>query len=346
MGKPDDTNYPWLGGDPTFTYDKNWQLEIGGVKCAIYQADGDGIIERNDESGRTATVRFICKWNERLDFLAGLLGTVDYSSGAITRQSPFSYPVTDGDQELTFWSRLHCTSVSQITGLHWWTDTTGQLIGDPAVPYWGAYVFAIVTAEFATPLYWLEPDDDTPAFDDLMAQQYVISRIKAGGEVFAPPTGSFVWTAGPDQNNPLIDIHAAHMRTRFELSCTRVRMPIVPMNAIVTAIGSVNQNPVTIGGKAFPKGSILFNNVVPEARSDPVESGIVWDVEYIFLCNAPAGNGQNPQGSPDDPLDWNAFLNTKGDWYTIGTSGAMAPPFRYVDWGPGGADDLFGDSIS
>ena len=45
MGKPDSNSFPFLGGDPTSTFTKDWQLYIGGIPCAIYQAEGEAIKE-------------------------------------------------------------------------------------------------------------------------------------------------------------------------------------------------------------------------------------------------------------------------------------------------------------
>lgn len=351
MGTPNNTQFPWLGGDPTSTYPKDWQLTIGGVKCAVYHAEGDAIIEYNLESGRGARVQFICNWNERIDFMAGLLGTVDYVDGQIIRQNPWAYPVSLPDTELTFPRRTICTEISSVRGIHWWTDNEEDNtdLADEPVPHWGGYVYAIVTAEFTTPPYLIEhpPDDYPVAFNDLLDQTYCITRIKAGGEVLVPPLGSFVWAGGPEAGAPVLIGGAPHMRTRSEISCTRVRMPIYPVNAIQAAIGSVNDKSIIIAGYEYKRGSILFNNVVPELRSDPLESGIIMDLEMIFLANSPAGTGQIAGSDNLDPLDWNYFLNTQGQWQPIYTSGSNKPPFRYVDWGPGGLTcDLFSNTIS
>lgn len=346
MGKPNDTNYPWLGGDPTDTFSKDWKLKINKIPCAIYQAEGDGIIERNDESGRTATVQLICNWNKRIEMISALLGTVDYADGKIVRQDPFSYPVGPNDLIYTFADRLIATSISSIRGMHWWTDTEGEIIGEPAVPYWGAYVWAVLTVEFTSPLYWITEAPGSPSFDDLLQQTYCITKIKAGGEVFAPPTGSFVWAGGGGAGNPLLDVGAAHIRTRSEISCTRIRMPIYPGEAIQAALGSVNDRALTVGDVTYPRGSVLFNNVVPEPRSDPIVNGVVWDLEMVFLANAPAGTGQIAGAASTDPLDWNYFLDPEGNWQPVYTKSTNKPPFKYVDWTPGGANDLFTNTIA
>src|SRR5208282_1937805 len=98
MGTPGNTNYPFLGGDPSGTYPRPWSLIINGVGCAIYQADENGIIESNSETGRQATVVFQCYWNQRADLIAGLLGKIDYAGGAISRTDPFGFPVTANDR--------------------------------------------------------------------------------------------------------------------------------------------------------------------------------------------------------------------------------------------------------
>src|SRR5208282_5835485 len=102
--------------DPTSNFPKDWTLTIGGVQCGIFQADDDAIVESNQETGRAATVRFICNWNDRIGLIAGLLGTVDYndSETTISRNSPFSYPVAGGDQDLIYPNRTICTSISSV----------------------------------------------------------------------------------------------------------------------------------------------------------------------------------------------------------------------------------------
>src|SRR5271157_2632400 len=248
MGSPNLGNFPWLGGDPSLTFPKNWTLLINGIPCGIYQAEDNGIVESNSETGRSATVVFQIYWFQRIQFIAALLGTSNYVLGvlepnSIVRTPPAIYPVSALDQDTTryaatIYGRMICTSITSIRGTHWWTDTTGLYLSTPPIPGWGAYVYALVTAEFTTPLYNIaEPGPFSPGLDDLFGQPYCISKIKSGGEVFAPPTGSFVFAGGMAMGHALLDVGAAHMRTRHEISCTRVRMPIYPVNAITMAIG-------------------------------------------------------------------------------------------------------------
>src|SRR5208282_642838 len=74
MGTPGNTNYPFLGGDPTSTYPRDWTLQIGGVPCGIFLDEGDAVTESNQETGRAATVILQCYWNQRQQAIAGLLG--------------------------------------------------------------------------------------------------------------------------------------------------------------------------------------------------------------------------------------------------------------------------------
>lgn len=315
-------------------YEKDWLLEINGVGCNIY-VDEDGqqghLIERHMENGREATVLFICPWAQRLDLVAGLVGTVDYNGETIERTPPFAYPLSEYDENAGVMpKRLVCTSISDVRGIKWQADADGSVTGTPG---WGGFVFALLTAEFTTPPYLIEQTPGGDSFNDLLGQTYCISKTRTSGEVFSPPTGSYVYAEGTYKGKPLDDVGASRIRCRTEISATRVRMPIMPDETIGSLIGSVNSAPFTVEGTEYPAGSVLFTGANPEPRSDPYSGGLVQDVELTFLANSP-----DPESK--EPLDFNFFLDPSGAWVKV-TTASGDPVFPYDDLGL-----LFQDTIS
>lgn len=331
--------------DPTSDFPKSWLLNINGVQCGVYLGpDGTsgGITQTVGEQGRTATVVFQCYWEDLNDLIAGLVGTVDYIGGTITRTEPFGFPLTTADQandgSKVFPNRTFCTSISSIVGTKWQTDSEGSTVADPPLPGWGRYIFALVTAEFTTPTYLvqdLNPNPSSFEFNDIVLQTYTTSKLRVSGEVFAPPTGSFQFSGGTYSGSPLLDVGASQIRTRFEVSVTRMRMPLVPMQTAGPLLGSVNQDPLLIAGQNFPAETLLFNGINPEPRCDPYNGGIIWDVELQFLGNAPSSS------SGGDPLSWNYFLDPGGNWTKVETSNTHDPVFRLGD-----LNSLFSNTIN
>lgn len=314
-------------------FPKNWNLSINGILCGIYVGpDGNsyGISEGHGPDGRRATVYFQCFWDDREDLVAGLLGTVDYQGNTIIRNDPTAYPLANRDSLAEsgniYPNRMFCTGISSITGTKAWEDETGDNVGQA---FWLGYCYAIVQAEFTCPPYLIEDLDgpgippSDPSFNDLSYQTYCVSNIRVSGEVFSPPTGAFVFASGAFSGNPLLDVGASQIRTRSEITITRVRMPLIPMQTIGPLIGTVNQLPFQVGGQLFPMGSMLFNGINPTPRSDPYNCGIVWDIEHTWLGNSPA----NTNGVV---LDWNYFLDPGGVWSKVTTKGGD-PVFAYAD---------------
>ena len=123
-------------------------------------------------------------------------------------------------------------------------------------------------------------------------------------------------------------------------------MPIIPMNALTEAIGGINQNVFIVSGYRCPPGSVVFNNWNPEPRSDPQSGAIVWDIEMIFLANMPASTGQIGGAASKNMLNWNYFMALDGNWYSVVTTKNNTPLYKYIDFSPGGGDDLFTNTIS
>jgi hypothetical protein len=318
---------------------KNWLLNIGGVPCNIYtdQQGDEAIIESRGDDGFSATVRFQCGWTGRHELAAGLLGTVGYTDGTVIRSEPFQYPLASLDDDRQnpgsmLPARRFCTAIPDVRGTKWQTDFTG---GPSGLEGWGGYVYAIVTAQFSSPPYLIEPlVGGGAAFNDLLNQTYCITKTRVSGEVFAPPTGSFIFGAGTYEGRPLEDIGASQIRCRYELSCTRVRMPIVPIQTIQSLIGSVNQSPIMMGADTIGPGAALFTGANPEPRSDPYNGGIIYDVELTWLVN-----GIDQQSG--ETTDWNQFLDPSGVWEPVIDKVTGEPVFAYLDH-----SQLFSDSIA
>jgi hypothetical protein len=315
-----------------------WILKIGGVPCGIYLGpDGTrGPTETCTAQGRTATVTFQCRWNDRQPLIAGLVGVVGYNRGNILRTPPFEYPFGQDDYasvggDITasiLEKRLLCTAISRVQGTKWATDVEGGEFSTKIG--WGGYTYALVTAEFSTPNYQiLTSNPGTTGFQDPSNNAYTTTRVRASGEILAPPDGALVFAEGPLKGEPLRDVGSAQPRVRLEVNVTRIRMPIIPLQLVEPLIGGVNNEAITFGTYEFKSGSVLFNGVNPEPRTDPYSGGVVWDIEYQFLVNGPVLHfgDTDPQEA-----DWNWFIDPDGDWVLVSFAGTDRVPFPYVDF--------------
>jgi hypothetical protein len=326
---------------------ETWLLQIGETPCNIYTGpDGENAIKESSTSaeGPRATVMFKCLWEDRNDLKAGLLGTVDYQGGSIIRTSPFAYPVSEDDTVVTgglagppqvglFPGRLFCTDVSDISGVKWVCDSDGSITG---LAGWGYYYYAILAAQFTAPPYLQTLSFlNGVAFRDLMAETYCVSKIRVSGEVFSPPTGSYLWVEGGRKGKQVQDAHCGLTRPRYELSVTRVRMPMVPMAVMDSLIGTVNETTLQVGSNTVSPDAALFMGYNVEPRSDPYSGGIVFDIELLWLLNGYI-TSRGADGS------WNWFVDPLGDWSGIASasSDATEPPFDEAEH-----NVLFSDTI-
>ena len=249
---------------------KNFNISVGGVPCTIYVGpDGTsgGIKESHAPDGRRATVYFQCWWKSRFLLIKALLGTVNYSGTTIARVDPFSYPLSATDATIAYADAMFCTSIGEIVGVGPWADALGTTAG---YPDWLSYAYAIVPAEFTCPPYNINGFvSGGVAFTDLAFQSYCVSKTRVAGEVFSPPTGAYIFAGGAFANQPLLDIGASQIRTRLELSCTRVRMPLVPLATIDSLIGTVNSNFFQLSSETFPTGKRPVRGLQPGAAHGP-----------------------------------------------------------------------------
>lgn len=297
------------------------------------------IRERYDPEPQV-TCLFKCGWNDRFAFIQYLLGTVQYTNnGTITRTPPFSYPLPQaqflaGTMKQDRWI---CTSIGEVSGIKWRTDQDGSSTGTN-LEGWGEYDTAIVPATFTVPLWQTSPQGQGAPFCDPFNNSYAVTKIKTSGEVFAPPTGSLFYNAGAYANQPLQDINGAVIRTRDEISITRIRIPILPNTALLACQSGVNNAQFDVGSKKYERGSVLFVSKNVESRPDPTNFGIVFDIEYIFLANAPTQQAN----LINQALDWNYFMDPTGAWVQV-QQNPTSPidVFPYCDF-----STLFSNTIS
>ena len=317
----------------------NWLLTINGVGCNIYTGpDGqDGHLSEDNASdaGRRAKVRFKCAWSDRNKLIAGLVGTVDYRQTTIVRTPPFSYPTAPPDDFNNGGpiraDSMFGTSITDVSGIKWSTDIDGSETG---LQGWGAFTYALVDCEFSSPPYLITPVNGVG--DDLVHQTYCITKLRVNGEVFSPPSGAYQWAEGGFINQPVNDANVGLMRAKYELSVTRVRMPIVPMETLDAMISTVNKVAIKVGTNTITPEAALFLGYNPEPYKDPASGQIVYNIEMLWAINGLV-TSRNADGS------WNWFVDPSGDWSAIVSTGKAnsAPPFSAIDH-----NNLFADNIT
>jgi hypothetical protein len=98
------------------------------------------------------------------------------------------------------------------------------------------------------------------------------------------------------------------LQVHLELELMRHYMPFTVINAIMTISGSVNMNPVQVGDRSFGPEHVLFLMGEISPTADPATGGRLWDIPLRLLCSA--------------NHTWNEFLNEKGVYEIVKTSGA------------------------
>ena len=229
------------GSNPNF---ENWLLEISGVDCNIYTGptgeDGHLVEKTSPDQGRSAFVRFKCNWQDRNDLLAGLVGTVDYVGGTIARTPP----TTTRPRRAT--SRRASSQADvlhggrAIEGRGWKADPDGEVTGTPG---WGYFRYAILDAEYTNPpSSSSRPPGPTPVRVQRPGRRDVRGLEDAGlGRSLQPADGGLRLGQGTREGKPVQDTNVGIIIPRYELSVTRMRMPLVPCQLLDSLIGTVNE---------------------------------------------------------------------------------------------------------
>ncbi len=298
-------------------------FEINGVPVAIYVGnDGEqgGIIEQWSDRGLEVIVYFHCRWEDRIELIRGLRGTVAEVGGDVIRDIlPFALP-QNPLQPMTKWNRWICTGTDNFMPKKFRTDQDGAFTG---LAGWGYYDSVVVPAHFMVTTYFTDPDGSFLQTDPSHFA-FTTTKIRTSGEVFSPPSQVYKFKTAP--NIRVEDIGVGITRVRTEFDVMRHYMPFVPLTNLQTAIGKLNDSPMRFSDFNYPKGSILCSGV---QQSDPygdAASGlIVQDYEYTLIAN-----GQSNE--PDDPpLDWNQYMRPdNGSWDELNDPSGRTP-FRYDD---------------
>lgn len=273
-------------------------LVLGGVPCAI-RTEGDGgqgVTTAFGETGPETTVNLVVPYDGARLVAKALLGYVSASGGNVTYYAPFSNPENPNEV---------CTSIGAWQGIKPVTLPSGWLVYDRVV----------MPARFSVPPW--SPDGTT----DPSGLPFTVTRVKVSAEVFSPPVGSYYYTAGTYNGKPVAESSVGIIRTRAEITITRVRMPVLPLGAMQDFSGVVNDGPITIGDKIYSKGTLLFTGGDPgEPFADPATGDRVWTITLQFLGN--------------DSLDWNAYMDPNGEYQLINSrsDGTGSPPFAYRNY--------------
>ncbi len=307
---------PTLSPSPVF--------EINGVEVAIYVGeDGEqgGIIEQWSDRGLEVLVYFHCRWDDRIELVRGLRGTVALVGNTVIRDIlPFTLP-QPAFQPQTKWNRWICTGTDNFIPKKFRTDVEGDITG---LAGWGYYSSVVVPAHFMVTTYFTNLDQFEDGQVDISGFPYTTTKIRTSGEIFSPP--SQVYKFEKDPRIRVEDIGIGITRVRTEIDITRHYMPNVPLTNLQIAMGKLNDTAMKFADFNYPKGAILCSGV---QQSDPygdAASGlIVQDYEYTLLANGQSNNVDDP------PLDWNQYMRPdNGSWDKLLDPGNN-PPFRYGD---------------
>jgi hypothetical protein len=275
------------------------QLTINGVPVNFRIEDdgGDVIVEKiPGTEPPSASVIFTCDWDQRFQLARGLAGAVSGRIGSIARTPPFAYPDIP---------QLRCVSIDEMRMI---APTVRLADG------WPTAKRCQLTATFGV-FPWGFDSSDPASQNDPSGQPWTTTKFKVSAEVIQPKSGTYAWTAGPDSGKPVPDAELGVMRPRVEISMTRHWMPVVPLLATLTYIGTTNIDPVTIGDTTFVKGSLLLAGVNTEVATDTLGNR-TQEVEYVLLGQA---------------IDFNKLLGSDGLFYLVNSKpdGSGNYPFPY-----------------
>lgn len=272
---------------------------IDGISCEVYTPDdgAQAITETYGPGGPTATMIIKCDWGDRQRVIRRLLGRSTETGRVINQIAPLQYADAPGN----LWV---CTSVD-VSGIGF---ATNQETG------FGFYQEAVLQCHFTVPLYDPVSYDDTETeIQDLSGIPFCETSIRTSTEVFVPANKATFFFSG-DAGRPLENSRVGLLQVHFEVEAVRRFMPLPLVQAIGTLSGKVNTNAITFGDQVFQPEQVLFlmGEVTPTA--EPATGFRVWDLPLRFLCNR--------------LHTWNQFLNEKGVYEVVQTTGA-APMFPY-----------------
>ena len=283
--------------------DLNTGFLINGAPCNLSidnDPDGNQVIrERWPRDGSAeATVRIKCYWFQRYQVVAGLKGTSIIAGGQVIRTPPFLYPDSPN---------LRCIEIADIMGIGPYRR----------VDNWLGYKYAVITAVFGwTP--WGTTELDPQSQNDPSGEPFTTTKVRGNVEVMSPPGSTYYWLSGPDSGKPVESSLAGIIRPHAQISITRVQVPFMDLESMMGLMGTVNDLPVPLASRIFPRGTLLFVDFETEPVTDGAGNN-TQNITYNYL-----GNYQ---------VDFNEILGRDGDWHLINsnTAGTGEFPFPYDD---------------
>ncbi len=132
-------------------------------------------------------------------------------------------------------------------------------------------------ASFVRPLYAILEDD--PAETD-ESYRYCIWERKLTAENEKIPGGGFHFA-----DNQVVEQVAIRVGRCFEIRCTWVDVPEVPLTRITNCINRINNAALTLNDVTYATETVLFKGV-DEKRRRNAYGGYTYDITYTFLVRA------------------------------------------------------------
>ncbi|MDR3632629.1 MAG: hypothetical protein P4L84_02265 [Isosphaeraceae bacterium] len=259
-----------------------------------------GLAESYDATaGATATVKFLCAWNDHYTLVQELTGTASYTvpsgGGAATIISdlPYQYPGSPN---------LYCRAINSI-----------EPFGAPLLLSWlpkGAWLSrkqALVTAQFS----YFPFQGSAGQSGDASGKPLTSTSIQASAEIATIPDFSLVFPDGVPNSTPFPIIVP-----QAQITLKRYMLPYIPVMEIFSILGGVNGAPVQLGNFTCPTGTVLFCGGTTEVTLNS-DGTVLQTADYAFMYR------QYP---------WNFAIHpVNGDWELI-TNRAGNSPYPTVDF--------------
>jgi hypothetical protein len=322
---------------PTIT----WRTPDGPIPVAIVVGpDGrDGVKETMyTDNGMEVAISFLVQWPQRLQFLYSLRGSCGYRNGQYWRYVPTSLPGDLGEDQPNAdqegiasygWSRYTCYSVGECIPKKMVVNNPRDRPG--FTPGWTNYEFAVVPTRWRVQTYDVAeaPYSPTEPGRDPSGFPYTTTRWRISGELFSPYTNCYQFE---NETTPVNEANIGIQRIKTELAITRHFMPFVDTVALDKIFGTVNRDPIQIGGDVNPSHSMLHLGYETQEYVNPSNGRIVYDITHRIMVNGGVLDGDGVIQE-----SWNYFMNRSGKWDRLiqrdgGGTVYRSSQFRCVIW--------------
>jgi hypothetical protein len=237
-----------------------------------------GVSEGIDTQGMYAIVVYKIPWAQRFAFYNAVVGTAFSFGGVIGRTPPMVYTPN---------SNLYAMPDVQTAG-H----------GKPKVDSTGflAYDYALVTVRYARPPWAYDNSDPS-------GQPWTTTSLDIGGQFFTVPDSVYHFGS---PTGPKTTLPVGIREPQVEIQYTRHWAPYLPVAAILSLVGKVNVNALTVGDFTCAPQTVLFNGGKTLREADTAGNA-VQRIDYRHTYKPSGWNKQyNPaSGSFDTIVDNN-----------------------------------------